>query len=52
MIASRGEPSSPHPPSSQSAYKSKQIMPDAIDNHMLETMPTSEEDLEIIFSKL
>ena len=30
----------------------EQIMLDAIDNHILETMPTSEEDLEIIFSKL
>ncbi len=28
------------------------IMLDAIDNHVLETMPTSEEDLEIIFAKL
>ncbi len=30
----------------------EKIMLDAIDNHVLETMPTSEEDLEIIFSKL
>ena len=30
----------------------EQIMLDAIDNHVLETMPTSEEDLEIIFAKL
>ena len=30
----------------------EQIMLDAIDNHVLETMPTSEEDLEIIFEKL
>ena len=30
----------------------EQIMLDAIDNHILETMPTSEEDLEIIFAKL
>ena len=29
----------------------EQIMLDAIDNHVLEAMPTSEEDLEIIFSK-
>jgi hypothetical protein len=27
-------------------------MLDAIDNHVLEAMPTSDEDLEIIFSKL
>ena len=30
----------------------EQIMLDAIDNHVLEAMPTSNEDLEIIFSKL
>lgn len=30
----------------------EQIMLDAIDHHVLEAMPTSEEDLEIIFSKL
>jgi SNF2 family DNA or RNA helicase len=30
----------------------EQIMLDAIDNHVLEALPTSEEDLEIIFSKL
>ena len=30
----------------------EQIMLDAIDNHILETMPTSEEDLELIFEKL
>lgn len=30
----------------------EQIMLDAIDNHVLEAMPTSDEDLEIIFSKL
>lgn len=30
----------------------EQIMLDAIDNHVLEAMPTSEEDLELIFSKL
>ena len=30
----------------------EQIMLDAIDNHVLEAMPTSEEDLEIIFAKL
>lgn len=29
----------------------EQIMLDAIDNHVLEAMPTSDEDLEIIFSK-
>lgn len=29
----------------------EQIMLDAIDNHVLEAMPTSNEDLEIIFSK-
>lgn len=29
----------------------EQIMLDAIDNHVLEAMPSSEEDLEIIFSK-
>lgn len=29
----------------------EQIMLDAIDNHVLETMPSNEEDLEIIFSK-
>ena len=29
----------------------EKIMRDAIDNHVLETMPTSDEDLEIIFSK-
>lgn len=29
----------------------EQIMLDAIDNHILEAMPTSEEDLEMIFSK-
>lgn len=30
----------------------EQIMLDAIDNHVLEVMPTSNEDLEIIFSKI
>lgn len=30
----------------------EKIMLDAIDNHMLEVMPTSKEELEIIFSKL
>ena len=30
----------------------EKIMLDAIDNHVLEAMPTSHEDLEIIFSKL
>lgn len=30
----------------------EQIMLDAIDNHTLEAMPTSDEDLDIIFSKL
>lgn len=30
----------------------EQIMLDAIDNHILEAMPTSEEDLKLIFSKL
>lgn len=30
----------------------EQIMLDAIDNHTLEAMPTSDEDLEMIFSKL
>lgn len=30
----------------------EQIMLDAIDNHVLESMPTNDEDLEIIFSKL
>lgn len=30
----------------------EQIMLDAIDNHILEAMPTSDEDLNIIFSKL
>lgn len=30
----------------------EQIMLDAIDNHVLEALPTSEEDLEIIFAKL
>lgn len=30
----------------------EQIMLDAIDNHVLEAMPTSDEDLDIIFSKL
>lgn len=30
----------------------EQIMLDAIDNHVLEAMPTSEEDLELIFSQL
>ena len=30
----------------------EQIMLDAIDNHVLEAMPTSDEDLEMIFSKL
>lgn len=30
----------------------EKIMLDAIDNHVLETMPTSDEDLEIIFSQL
>ena len=30
----------------------EQIMLDAIDNHVLEAMPTSDEDLEIIFSKI
>lgn len=30
----------------------EQIMLDAIDNHILEAMPTSDEDLEIIFSKI
>lgn len=30
----------------------EQIMLDAIDNHVLEAMPTSAEDLELIFSKL
>lgn len=30
----------------------EKIMLDAIDNHILESMPTSDEDLEIIFSKL
>ena len=30
----------------------EKTMLDAIDNHMLESMPTSDEDLEIIFSKL
>ena len=29
----------------------EQIMLDAIDNHVLEAMPTSDEDLEVIFSK-
>ena len=29
----------------------EQIMLDAIDNHVLEAMPTSDEDLEMIFSK-
>ena len=30
----------------------EQIMLDAIDNHMLEAMPTSDEDLDMIFAKL
>lgn len=30
----------------------ERIMLEAIDNHILETMPTSDEDLEMIFSKL
>ena len=30
----------------------EKIMLDAIDNHRLESMPTDEEDLDMIFSKL
>lgn len=36
----------------QRLKEKEQIMLDAIDNHVLEAMPTSDEDLEIIFSKL
>lgn len=36
----------------QRLQEKEKIMLDAIDNHVLEAMPTSEEDLEIIFAKL
>ena len=30
----------------------EQLMLDAIDNHILESMPTTDEDMEMIFNKL